>query len=76
MLIMFLNLYYRQPALTLSPCVTEAIIAKTILFPGLNDATSAVESFPVFSFPQAFAPLQPTFEDHWTNGSAVVIILS
>ena len=56
MLIMFLDLYYRQPALTLSPCVTQLIIVKAIFLPDLNDATSSVESFPVFSFPQVFAP--------------------
>ena len=43
---------------------------------GLNDATSTVESFPVFSFPQAFSHPQPTFEANWTNGFAVVILLS
>ena len=47
-----------SPACTFSPCVTQPVIAKAILFPGLNDATSAVESFPVLflSFPQAFTP--------------------
>ena len=59
MLIMFLDLYYRQPALTLSPCVTQPIIVKAIHLLDLNDATSAVESFSVFSFSQTFAP--PTY---------------
>ena len=53
MLIMFVDLYYRQPALTLSPCVTQPIIAEAILLPGLNDATSAAESFLVLSFPHS-----------------------
>ena len=53
-LIMFLDLLSR--ALTLSLLrITQPIIAKAILLLGLNDATSTVESFPVFSFPQAFS---------------------